>query len=402
MRVMHVITGLSTGGAETMLLKLLSAASERMEHVVVSLGDEGTIGPRIAALGIPVHCLGLQRNAPNPFRALSILPLARRIDPQLIQGWMYHGNLMASMAGSSLRSSAPPGSASPEGELSKSAAGKPRVLWNIRQTIYDLRRERWLTAKFIRLGARLSAGPAAIIYNSQTSAGQHEELGYRAEKRVIIPNGFDCQVLSPDDAARKAMRAELGVTDDAVLIGLVARYHPMKDHAGFLQAAGVVARSHLQARFVLAGTDVSSKQPDLAEAIRENGLQDRIILLGERADIPRLNNSFDIACSASAWGEGFSNSIGEAMACGTPCAVTDVGDSAYIVGDTGLVAPPRETQAFANAIVGLIEMGRTGRQQLGAKARKRIETEFSLPAIVQRYEELYLTHSQRSCSIITP
>src|SRR5215472_8452683 len=107
MRIMHVITGLSTGGAETMLLKLLSAASGEMEHVVVSLGGEGTIGPRIAALGVPVHCLGLQRSAPNPFRALSILSLARRIGPQLIQGWMYHGNLMAGMAALALRKSAP-------------------------------------------------------------------------------------------------------------------------------------------------------------------------------------------------------------------------------------------------------------------------------------------------------
>jgi glycosyltransferase involved in cell wall biosynthesis len=377
---MHVITGLSTGGAETMLLKLMSAASGRIEHVVISLGDAGTIGPRIAALGVPVHCLGLKRNAPNPFKALSILTLARRVTPQLIQGWMYHGNLMASMATAALGKSAP--------------HKKVPVLWNIRQTVYDLRRERWLTAKFIRLGARLSAHPAAIIYNSRTSAGQHEDLGYRAEKRVVIPNGFDCEALCPDDAARSEMRAELEVTDDTILIGLVARYHPMKDHAGFLQAAGIIARSHPHVRFVLAGTGVISKQSELAEGIRQNGLQNRLILLGERSDIPRLNNSFDIGCSASAWGEGFSNSIGEAMACGIPCAVTDVGDSAYIVADTGLVSPPRAPRALADAIVQLIDMGRTGRQQLGAKARKRIETEFSLPAIVQRYEELYVTLAQ--------
>jgi glycosyltransferase involved in cell wall biosynthesis len=376
MRVMHVITGLSTGGAETMLLKLLSAASGDMEHVVVSLGDEGTIGPRIAALGVPVHCLGLQRNAPNPFRALSILSLARRIGPHLIQGWMYHGNLMASMATLALRK-------------------KPPVIWNIRQTVYNLRNERWLTAKFIRLGARFSARPAAIIYNSQTSAAQHQDLGYRAEKRVIIPNGFDCQVLRPDEAARKAVRAELSITDDTVLVGLVARYHPMKDHAGFLKAAAMVVRFHPQTRFVLAGTGVSSKQPELAEAIRQNDLQDRVILLGERSDIPRLNNAFDIGCSASAWGEGFSNSIGEAMACGVPCAVTNVGDSAYIVADSGFVAPSRDPEALVNAIVCLIEMGRSGRQQLGVKARQRIETEFSLPAIVRRYEDFYLTYSQK-------
>jgi glycosyltransferase involved in cell wall biosynthesis len=379
MRVMHVITGLSTGGAETMLLKLLSAASQRMEHVVVSLGDEGTIGPRIAALGVPVHCLGLKRNAPNPFRALSILPLAHRIAPQLIQGWMYHGNLMASLAAVALRKTAP-----------RNVLGQKPVLWNIRQTVYDLRRERWLTAKLIRQGARLSSGPAAIIYNSQTSASQHEELGYRAEKRVIIPNGFDCQVLRPDEAARKAVRAELGITDDTVLVGLVARYHPMKDHVGFLKAAALVVQSHPQTRFVLVGAGVSSTQPELAEGIQQNELGDRVILLRERSDIPRLNNAFDIGCSASAWGEGFSNSIGEAMACGVPCAVTNVGDSAYIVADTGFVAPPRASEALAEAIGRLIEIGQPGRQQIGAKARKRIETEFSLSAIVEKYESLYL------------
>lgn len=381
MRVMHVITGLSTGGAETMLLKLLSAASGSMEHVVVSLGDEGTIGPRIAALGVPVHCLGLRRNAPNPFRALRILPLARRIAPQLIQGWMYHGNLMASLAALALRKSA----------LGNMPRQQPPVLWNIRQTVYDLRRERWLTARLIRLGARLSSGPAAIIYNSQTSASQHQELGYRAEKRVIIPNGFDCQLLRPDETARNAVRAELGITDDTILVGLVARYHPMKDHIGFLKAAALVVRSHPQTRFVLAGTRVSSKQSELAEAIQQKELRDRVILLGERSDIPRLNNAFDIGCSASAWGEGFSNSIGEAMACGIPCAVTDVGDSAYIVADSGFIAPPRASEALAKAIGRLIEIGRSGRQQLGAKARQRIETEFSLPAIVLSYEKLYLT-----------
>jgi glycosyltransferase involved in cell wall biosynthesis len=328
---------------------------------------------------VPVHCLGLKRNAPNPFRALSILPLAQRIAPQLIQGWMYHGNLMASLAAVALRKTAP-----------RNVLGQKPVLWNIRQTVYDLRRERWLTAKLIRQGARLSSGPAAIIYNSQTSASQHEELGYRAEKRVIIPNGFDCQVLRPDEAARKAVRAELGITDDTVLVGLVARYHPMKDHVGFLKAAALVVQSHPQTRFVLVGAGVSSTQPELAEGIQQNELGDRVILLRERSDIPRLNNAFDIGCSASAWGEGFSNSIGEAMACGVPCAVTNVGDSAYIVADTGFVAPPRAPEALAEAIGRLIEIGQPGRQQIGAKARKRIETEFSLSAIVEKYENLYL------------
>ncbi len=377
MRIMHVITGLDTGGAEMMLLKLLSGRSQEFEPVVVSLTNEGTIGPRISQLDIPVYCLGLGRAIPNPIRALSIVPLARRFRPHLIQGWMYHGNLMASLARLSLHMRVP-------------------VLWNIRQTVYDLSLERGLTAHVIRLGARLSRRPAAIIYNSQTSAAQHEALGYDATKRVVIPNGFDCQVLRPDEGARADVRKELGVDNDTVLVGLIARYHPMKDHAGFLRAAGRIARSHPAVRFVLAGPGVSGEQPALVKLIAEPELQDRTFLLGERSDIPRLTAALDIACSASAWGEGFSNSIGEAMACGVPCVVTDVGDSAYLAGDAGLVVPSREPETLARAICQLIEAGPAGRRQLGDAARRRVESEFSLSAIVERYESLYLKQATPS------
>ncbi len=221
MRVMHVITGLTVGGAEMMLLKLLRGGSRTIEPVVVSLADEGVIGKRIADLGIPVHCLRLKRSVPNPFRALSIFDLVKHFHPQLIQGWMYHGNLMSSLAGFSL-------------------CRRAQVLWNIRQTVYDLNLERRLTAHVIRMGARFSRRPSAIIYNSLTSAGQHEALGYSAARRVIIPNGFDCQTLRPDEAARKAVREELRVDQDTVLVGMIARYHPMKDHAGSQEPASIV------------------------------------------------------------------------------------------------------------------------------------------------------------------
>ena len=145
--------------------------------------------------------------------------LTRESGPDLIQGWMYHGNLMATIA-------------------SAASHGRVPVLWNIRQTIYDLGRERRLTAVVIRQGARLSRYPAAIVYNSITSAEQHEAIGYRTDKRVILPNGFDCEMFHPDPEARSSLRKELGLPVDSVLIGLIARYHPMKDHAGFLKAAG--------------------------------------------------------------------------------------------------------------------------------------------------------------------
>jgi glycosyltransferase involved in cell wall biosynthesis len=369
---MHVITGLITGGAETMLFKLLSATTRDWDAVVVSLMDEGPIGQRISELGIPVYSLGLQSAMPNPLRVLSIISLTRRLRPQLIQGWMPHGNLMASLAGVSSQERVP-------------------VLWNIRMCLYDMAAEPLLTAATIRLGAFLSRHPTAIIYNSKIGARQHENLGYHAARRVVIPNGFDSQMFRPDGDARRQVRAELGVGNDTILIGLIARYHPMKDHAGFVRSAALVAKAHPPACFLFAGAGMTSQEPTLLKLIAEHQLQGRTLLLGERSDMPRLTAALDIACSAS-WGEGFSNTIGEAMSCGIPCVVTDVGDSSYLVADTGVSVPPRSPEALAQAICGMIDAGSEHRRKLGAAARRRIEAEFSLPAIARRYKDLYREH----------
>jgi len=370
MRVMHVITTLGRGGAEAMLLKLLSAGKSDFVPLVVSLGDEGPIGKEISQLDIPVHSLNLSRKWPNPVKVLSIVPLVRRWRPQLIQGWMPHGNFMSLLAGMSVRNRIP-------------------VLWNIRMSLYDPASEPKRTELLIRLGARLSWYPTKIIYNTRVGARQHEELGYRTAKTVVIPNGFDCQILRPSDDAGRSLRADLGIQCDAVLVGLIARYHPMKDQANFIRAAGLVARQHPGARFLLAGTGVVPTEPQLVQLIAEEQLQGRVFLLGERSDIPRLNAAFDIACSASAWGEGFSNTIGEAMACGVPCVATDVGDSGFIIGDTGLLVPRESPQALAEAIGRLVSAGTDSRRRLGAAARLRVEQEFSLDSVVRRYHDLY-------------
>jgi len=378
MRVMHVIGGLGVGGAEMMLLKLLTAGRDsNWEALVVSLSTRGPMGARIAELGIPVYGLGLRRN----LRGVTVVPaalvaLAWRFRPNLVQGWMYEGNLAASLAGVSHPRRSP-------------------VLWNMRQTIHDIAAtERPTIVAAIRLGARLSRHPAAIIYNSERSAEQHEAFGYRADHRVLIPNGFDTDMFRPSPEARSRIREGLGIAQDAILVGLVARYHPMKDHRAFLLAAASLVRNYPTLYFVLAGTGVSEEAPELSEIMAEHQLSGRVFLLGERADVPEVTAALDIACSAS-WGEGFSNAIGEAMACGVPCVVTDVGDSARIVADTGVIVVPRDPQALASGIARLIEAGASGRSSLGLAARRRVEAEYSLPAITRRYHELYDAHAIR-------
>jgi glycosyltransferase involved in cell wall biosynthesis len=366
---MHVITGLDMGGAEMMLLKLLSASREYWQSIVVSLKDQGMIGPSIAKLGVPVESLHLRPYAPNPARFLSLVSLTRRFRPQVIQGWMPHGNLAASLTQFASRVAAP-------------------VIWNVRMSLDVVDGEKLTTLGLIRLGAFLSWHPTAIIYNSLTGAKQHERCGYRGVQRTVISNGFDCDVFRPDEDAHYRICEQLGLESSAILIGLVARLHPAKDHIGFLQAASVVSAMHPESRFLLVGRGLAESEPALTNLISQLNLTGRILLLGERTDTPQLTAGLDIACSSSSY-EGFSNSIGEAMACGVPCVVTDVGDSAYLVGDTGLIVPPRNPEALAHAIGQLIDAGSAKRKELGMAARRRIESEFSLPKIARRYEDLY-------------
>jgi glycosyltransferase involved in cell wall biosynthesis len=367
---MHIITGLDMGGAEMMLLKLLSASREYWQSIVVSLKDEGIIGPAITELGVPVECLRLRSYSSNPARFVSLLRLTRKFRPQVIQGWMPHGNLAASLTQFASRIGAP-------------------VIWNIRMSLDAVEGEKLTTLGLIRLGALLSRHPAAIIYNSMTGAKQHEKCGYRSAQSAVISNGFDCDVFRPDEGAHSRICEQLGLESSAILIGLVARLHPMKDHFGFLQAASLVSAVHPQARFLLIGKGLAESEPTLAKLIGQLNLAGRVLLLGERTDASKLTAGLDIACSSSAWGEGFSNAIGEAMACGVPSVVTDVGDSAYLVGDTGGTVPPRNPDALAQAIGKLIEAGPAKRKGLGMAARRRIESEFSLSRIARRYENLY-------------
>jgi len=292
---------------------------------------------------------------------------------------MYHGNL-AALFGRVVASSRAP------------------IAWNVRQTLYDLRNEKRLTALVIRVSAAVSARTAAIVYNSETSATQHEAIGFARERRELIPNGFDCDAFAPNAAVRARTRARLSIGESDVVVGLISRYHPMKDHRLFIDAVAQAAAAHPRFRVLLVGRGVSRPDSGIPQALAAHGLAKSAIVLDERHDVAALCNAIDIACSSSGWGEGFSNAIGEAMACGVPCVVTDVGDSARIVGDTGKVVPRGNVQSFAASLLELAELGREGRVALGAAARRRVESLYSIGAVVARYESLYERLARRAPS----
>jgi glycosyltransferase involved in cell wall biosynthesis len=208
--------------------------------------------------------------------------------------------------------------------------------------------------------------------------------GFPGEKAVVIPNGIDTSRFYPDAVGSAALRAKWGLTEQHIAVGLVARFDPMKDHVTFLQAAKIVAEQCPSARFACIGDGPAVLRARMQVLATELGISERVIWAGALDDMRAANNALDIACSASRYGEGFSNSIAEAMACGITCVATDVGDSARLIGDAGKVVPPASPAQLANAIMQLIALGADGRVAQGLRARTRIESEFSVDSLVQR------------------
>lgn len=374
MKIVYVIVGLTTGGAEIMLYRILTRINrDRFSPSVVCLMDRGTLGDRIEALGIPVYTLGMKTGGvPTPNVIWKLVNIIREIKPDLIQGWMHHGNLAAQFASLFVGKQIP-------------------VFWDIQGTVYSLELEKKMTAAIIKLSAYLSRFTSKVIHVSQVGKIQHEALGYDKQNGCVIFNTVDTSLFVRSEAARADIRAELGLPENAFLIGLVCRYHPMKDHANFLQAAALLLKEYPDIHFVMVGTGVVRENETLDRTIEQLGISHRTYLLGERSDMPRVTAALDIASSASAYGEGCPLIVGEAMSCGVPCTVTDVGDSGWIVGNTGWVVPPQNPEALANAWRESIELGADGRKKLGKAARSRIIECFSLDSIVAEYEKLYET-----------
>ena len=372
MKVLHIITGLSMGGAEMMLLKTLKATDKnKFEPLVISLTDSGEIGSRIKELGVPVLALSMSSGVSGLLSIFRLVKQIKKASPEIIQTWMYHADLL--------------------GGLAAKLAGYRNIVWNIRNSDLDPLKTKLHTRITVKVCAFLSSWvPKKIISNSSNSALIHQQAGYQKDKFTIIPNGFDLQEFSNDKKTRESVRKELGFDEDICLIGFVARFDPQKDHKGFVEAAALLKSKVNNVHFLLIGKDIDADNQQLNNWINSVGLTDSFRLLGLRSDVSRITSAFDLATSSSSYGEAFPNVIGEAMACGIPCVVTDVGDSALIIGATGKVVPPDNPQALADAWQSLLLKSDAERHELGLIARKRIEENFSIKAITRQYEHLYM------------
>lgn len=370
MKILHIITGLNNGGAEAVLYRLCKYDTSS-EHIVVSLMDEGEYGPLLLKQGVEVFCLNLSAGKFLLYAAWRLFKFIRSRKPDIVQTWMYHADLF--------------------GGIAARVAGIKAIVWGIRHSTLEPGKSKKTSIWIAKLLAKLSWWlPARIAVCAQRAMDVHEALGYNRAIMRFIPNGYDLKDFTPRPEEARALRAEWNVEPKMALISTVGRYDPQKDHANLLQALALLRSRDIPLRCVLVGTNLDDDNQELLAQIQRLGLEETVILLGRRTDIPAVMSALDLHVLPSAYGEAFPNVVAEAMACETSCMVTDVGDAAYIVGDTGWVVPPRDSEALAVAIEKALEELKQGQwSQRCFAARERIEQHFGIEKMIAAYHELW-------------
>jgi glycosyltransferase involved in cell wall biosynthesis len=368
---LFLIRDLDVGGAQRQLVELVKNLDRgRVAVTVATFYDGGSLRPELERVEgvrlLSLHKGGRWDVLPFVYRLWRVV---RQVRPRVIHGYMGTANELSSVM---------------------ARLGGAKAVWGLRASDMDRSLYGRVAACAFRVGAWLSPSADLIVVNSHSGMRHHLAEGYAGRRMVVVPNGIDTGRFRPDRAAGRGPRAAWGVGEDERLIGLVARLDPMKDHPTFLRAAALLAGERRDVRFVCVGDGPAAYRSALEVQSRELGLGERVIWAGPCADMAAAYNALELATSSSAFGEGFSNAVGEAMACGVPCVATDVGDSAAIVGDCGRAVPAKNAEALRRAWADLLSLPGEEYAALGRRARERVVTEYSVRRLARTTEGLLL------------
>lgn len=366
-KITHIITGLNMGGAEAMLYKTLKFIDKKRYNInVISLLGEGVYSDKIRELGIDVISLNMKVGFPL---IKSFIKARKHVrGTHIIQTWMYHADLFGFI-------------------LFKLSKAK-KLIWGIRRSNLDSRFNKLSTMLIAKLNSKLSKKVDIVVSCSIKAKEAHLRFGYFNKNMVVIPNGFEMNFLKNNSSYSKEFRSIINQPKDTPLILHVGRWNALKDHENLLKALKEINKYNIKFHAVLVGPNIDEDNYELADLINKYKLQKYVSLLGVRKDIPMIMSGADIFVSSSR-DEGFPNVIGEAMACETPCVVTDAGDSSYIVGETGIVVPTNNFNALAKGIIDMLSFSEAERKHLGVLARRRVISHFDILKVVKQFEELY-------------
>ena len=370
MKIVHIITGLNNGGAEGVLYRLVTHDKEN-EHIVISMMDSGKYGPLLLSKGISVHFLEMKSGKASLSAVLKLYKYLKDINPDVVQTWMYHADLI--------------------GGVVARIAGIRKIYWNLRQSNFDSSHTKSSTIKIAKLNGKLSKFlPTRIICCAEDAVSIHADLGYDKSKITVIANGYDLNTFKTNETSREAIRNEFNI-GAVPIIGMVGRYDPQKNHKGLIDALKIVKDKGYAFDLLLVGKDLNKDNKVLSNQIEKSGLQKNTYLLDQRSDIADIMNALDIHILSSAYGEGFPNVVAEAMACGTPCIATNVGDSDKIIDNFGVVVSPSQIEELADAIILLLDCMKDNDKwsKLKNDGKNHINENFSIEEMILNYKNVW-------------
>lgn len=375
MRIMFVINSLNVGGAERMLVKITKNDAFSGDNItVVTLIGKGSLAEELVGKNQSVISLGLSQNPLTWLNILKLVGIIRRHQPDVVHSWLYQSDIVAGIVTRFVSNCA--------------------LIWSLRQSNLTREHNKFTTRLCMKLCALASHYlPDAIVSNAHNAMLAHVKIGYAANKIVIIPNGFDLSQSRRDTSAAAKIREELGIGHDVPMVSMIGRFDSQKNHVGFFRTMRIILNALPDTNFCFAGVGVTTDNPAINKMIRENNIdKKRLHLLGQRNDIRAVMSATDVLALPSD-GEAFPNVVGEAMACEIPCVVTDVGDCAEIVGETGRVVPVGDMLQFADEVIGMLSKSKLQRRAIGRAARLRVKTRYDIDKVTKTYRDLYLSHS---------
>ena len=371
MQVLHIITGLKKGGAETLLYNLCEYDKE-FNHTIISLSDIPDLEASFMKLNIPVFSLNFPDGKIKISGILKLYRLIKKINPDIVQTWMIHADLI--------------------GGLTARLIGIKNIFWGVHHSVLIYGKVKWPTIFILKINALLSHFiPKKIIYCAEKSRSAQESIGFSKSKGVVIQNGYDIKKFYRNTDLGINFRNELKISDDTFVIGHVGSYDPLKDQITLIEAFDILNKQNFKFTAVLVGKNLDNDNNDLVTKIEEKGLSSSIHLLGMRNDIPAVMNGIDLFILSSI-SEAFPNVLNESMACGTPCITTDVGDASLIVKNTGWIVPPKNPKLIVDAVIDAEDELRSRNiswQKRQDDCHERIIENFSLKKMIQKYKELW-------------
>jgi glycosyltransferase involved in cell wall biosynthesis len=347
--IVHIITGLNTGGAEMMLYKICKYKSDNIRYKIFSLTTKGPIADKIEELGIEVSAVNLNKNPFSLFNILKLIKDVRKLKPKYIQTWMYHSDFIGTIV--SLFTRIP-------------------VIWNIRQASVNVKLNKTLTVIISRLCAKLSFIPIKILSCTQAGINEHAKIGYDKSKMQFVPNGFETEEFTPKE--------HHNVKKKIIHVG---RFAPLKNHTSFMEIARAIHEEFPDCEFYLYGDDVDSTNIILTSRLGITPFH----LEGRNTNLKDIYAESDLLISTSL-SEGFSNTIGEALSCGCTVITTDVGDSAIIVDDPKNTFKPHQESEIARRAIELLKNPTSPSEN-----REKITSRFKIQDTVKQYESIYLS-----------